>query len=100
MATWYQLSGYGQKTIKQVEVVRETVQFVVVLEKDWPDHKPTERRRSKGGEYFPTFAEARAYAVASAERNLQDAEDRRSRAISELKAAREIAEFKRLSGPE
>ena len=56
MPTWFKIDRWST-TIKAVEVTKETACYVTVTVDRWGS--PCERREAKGGDYFPTFAEAR-----------------------------------------
>lgn len=86
MSTWFQLNRYGKLEITPVEVLKETTEFVVIID---PYYKK-EKRIRKGGEFFPTFDEAKNEAIIRAQRHLQRIDDERSRAIETLKKSREL----------
>ena len=91
-ATWWKLSQRGKPEIVPVEVIKETAQQVVVREEDdwWGGTR--ERRCNKAGEFFATFADAKGYAIQQATRQLQNADDERSRRIEELKQCQQLTE--------
>lgn len=58
MSTWYRVNIHSNQ-IMPVEVIKETDKFVTILSKN-PDSK-YQPRCAKGGEFYPTFAGARAF---------------------------------------
>lgn len=86
---WFKVSRWGfEAPITEVEIIRETPQQIVYMGTYFG--KAQERRANKAGEYFPSFDEAKAYLISQAERDLQNADDTRSRAIEAIKKYRAL----------
>lgn len=80
---WYYVDRYSDD-VQERTVIKETSQTVWWLDKDW-QNKPMQRQERKGGDWFPTKAEAFAEKKIRLERALQHADDHRSRAVQKLK---------------
>ena len=80
--TWWKLESwaYNGKFITPVEVTKQSEFTVTVVEHGYPA-----RRKNKAGEYFPTFEEAKDYAISSARRHVENAQSELDRAKDKLR---------------
>jgi hypothetical protein len=85
MSTWYRLHTYQLK-IEPVEIVRETKEQVVILDQFYRK----ERRHFKGGEYFPTFEDAKAAAIKRSSDQVDRLENSLHHAKTELGMAKAL----------
>lgn len=88
--TMYRIDSYGIK-ITAVEVVKETAQFVTFLEKGWDD-KMRERRTSKLGHFFDTWAEARDHMLDQYARRVESAKYSLNQARTQLGMIKSLKE--------
>lgn len=68
--TWWEVNAYSPTKINPVQVTRSTGVSVWVITRDWHDEEYVRRyaRRSSSGGFFPTWEEAKGYALDVAEK--------------------------------
>lgn len=82
MATWYRIERYGKPSIVPVKVVKETTEFVTLIEK-WGSRE-SETRQRKGSEFHPTFEAAKAHMLDTTKRAIEYNRDEHIQLLSRL----------------